>query len=69
MANDNLLGSRIDLRISEEDKKTFIERCKKYDRPWPDMLREMIDAFNNGKLTITVPKTKLNLMKGVHQCQ
>lgn len=66
MANSGF-DVRIDLRISEEDKDNFIHLCSKYDRPWPDMLREIIVAFNNRKLTISVPKTKINLMKGVHR--
>ena len=64
-----LRNSRIDLRISEQEKDKFIGLCADHDRPWPDMLREMIEAFNNQKLQILVPKSKLNLMKGIHKCQ
>ena len=64
---DDLLDARIDLRISEKNKSNFIQLCNKYEKPWPDMLREMIVAFNNKKLIISVPESKINLMKGVHR--
>ena len=63
------LEKTLAFRISDEEKAIFMETCGNYDRQWSDMLREIIAAFNAGKLTITVPKSKLNTIKGLHKCQ
>lgn len=59
---DEYLG----LRLPRKDKAAFIARCKTFNRPPQEMLREIVTAFNEGRLTITVPETQLNILKGIH---
>ena len=44
---------RIQMRLPSEDILAFGKRCTKMNRPYQDVLREMIVAFNEGRLTIT----------------
>lgn len=62
------MDDAIHLRISQEDKEAFIARCEEYEITYPDMLREMIQAFTNGNLSIRVPKNQVKtlILKGIH---
>jgi len=60
------LESRVSFRCTDETLSRFEEQCKNYDRDSADVHREMMDAFSEGKLTISVSKDKKTLMKGVH---
>lgn len=55
------------VRLTEIDKRNLIDRCKEFDREPSAVVREMILAFNSGKLTITVGKKHPNFMTGVHR--
>ncbi len=66
MATKQTRNDRIDLRISESDKIDFVLACGRFGVAYQDMLREMIGAFSEGRLTITVPPTQLKILKGVH---
>lgn len=50
------LDDRMTIRIAKGSKKTFTKKCVKHKREATDVLREMIDAFNEGRLRITPPK-------------
>lgn len=43
----------IQVRIDGEKKKFFIEKCESMGRNHADVLRELIDAFGEGRLKIT----------------
>lgn len=66
----NTAGATLDgylgLRLPLEDKQAFTRRCKDYGKPPQEMLREMITAFNEGRLRIIVSKDHLNILKGIH---
>jgi len=51
------LDDRYDMRIDGKEKKDFIEHCtSKLKRPHQDMMREMMVALVEGRLTITRPE-------------
>lgn len=54
------------VRIDETVKQDFFNRCVDYKVPHPEMLREMIVAFNENRLTISIPPTQLRIIKGIH---
>lgn len=66
MATGPALDDYLGLRLPAKDKHAFNDRCATFSRQPQEMLREMIVAFNEGRLTITVPKTQLNILKGIH---
>ena len=60
------LDTPLNLRIKEEDKTLFVEKCGHYGVAYQDMLREMVAAFNAGAIRIIVPETQLRILKGIH---
>lgn len=50
------LDERMTIRITKGSKESFIKKCEKHNREATDVLREMITAFNEGRLKIKVPK-------------
>lgn len=54
------------VRLSKADKGDFKDTCEQFKVLPTNMLREMIVAFNEGHLTIRIPKTQLLTLKGVH---
>lgn len=60
------LDARLDVRINVKDRETFIRRCIKCGVSNNEMLREMVIAFNENRLKITIPPNKLNLLKGIY---
>lgn len=59
--NDSLF-----IRLKDTDKANFKKKCKGFPVESADMLREMIVAFNENRLTIEVPKNQMLILKGVH---
>lgn len=60
-------GNKSDIlyvRISEEDKQDFLDKCQQdFNRSPSDMVREMIKAFNENRLTIQPTEAE----KGVYK--
>jgi hypothetical protein len=56
----------MNLRISAEEKQKFMDLCGQYGITSYGMLREMVQAFNDGNLRIVVPENHLRILKGVH---
>ena len=54
------------IRITKADKTDFKDTCEQFQIHPANMLREMIAAFNDGRLTIKIPKTQMLTLKGVH---
>lgn len=46
------LDDRMTVRISKGAKSAFVKKCAKHKRDANGVLREMIDAFNEGRLKI-----------------
>lgn len=43
----------LNVRIDKSDKDAFMKKCEKVGRNYSDVVREMITAFNEGRLKIT----------------
>ncbi len=56
--SDKPLDDRLDMRINEGDKSTFIEKCKAKEIPHQVVLRNIIVAHNEERLTIKPKKEK-----------
>lgn len=59
-----ILDERFTFRIEGVAKDEFIKRCSEGDREPSDVLREIIDAFNEDRLTLrqsSTPKKKLEM--------
>ena len=54
------------VRLETGNKDSYVEACKKLGVNHPDMIRDMIDAFTEGRLRIAVPKSQLKIIKGLH---
>jgi len=52
MANKTPYNQMLHLRLNEDDKKDFENRCSQMGRLHSEVLREMIVAFNDKRLTI-----------------
>lgn len=51
------LDDKLNMRINGEVKKQFVEHCEiGLNRPWAEVLREMITALTEGRLHITLPE-------------
>lgn len=61
MAKDDILY----VRISTVDLDAFKKKCVSMDREHPDVAREMITAFNEGRLKI-IPTTGQKLNKELY---
>lgn len=56
---EKTLNDRLDIRINDEDKQLFIERCDELNRQPQSLLREMVTAFNERRLRIHVSDDQL----------
>jgi hypothetical protein len=59
-------SDKLEVRCCEEDKLAYLYRCKNLGVDSARMHREIIQAFNSGKLRIIVPKTQSLIIKGLH---
>lgn len=66
MPEKKLLNDRLGVRINKVDKETFVKKCSEMDREWGGVLREVIVAFNENRLRIAVPKSKLDKTKDLY---
>lgn len=46
------LDTTLQCKIRKKDHATFIEKCTDLNRSYTSVLREMVTAFNDGRLTI-----------------
>ena len=60
MAEYKILNDRLDIRVNDEDKQNFIERCAELKRQPQSLLREMVVALNERRLRILVTNDELN---------
>lgn len=43
----------INVKVKREDANSFVDKCRRsYCKKGTDMLRELIEAFNEGRITI-----------------
>lgn len=63
--NDSL-SERYDFRINGGVKQAFIEKCLLLDKQPQAMLREMIAAFIENKLTIKIDQTRHQVEKELY---
>ena len=54
------------VRVAPSIKEQFNARCDAYGVSPADMLREIVSAFIEGKLRISVPENQLKILKGIH---
>ena len=59
MAEEKTLNDRLDIRINDEDKQDFIDRCAELKRQPQSLLREMVVALNERRLRIRVSNDQL----------
>lgn len=59
MADEKTLNDRLDIRINDEDKHDFIDRCVELKRQPQSLLREMVVALNERRLRIHVSDDQL----------
>ena len=52
------LDDRLSLRIDSDVKKTFIDKCEEHSVDPNNILREMVSAFNEDRMKISVPKNQ-----------
>lgn len=56
---EKILNDRFDIRINDDDKNEFIARCAVLKKQPQSLLREMITAINERRLTMIVPDDQL----------
>ena len=63
MTQDNdLLDDHIAARINGKVKSKFLQKCGKLNKNHADVIRNMILALNDGRLTITPTKEEKELL-------
>jgi hypothetical protein len=60
------LSSKIESRIEETSKADYLRQCKKLGVDSADMLREMVYAFNTGRLRIIPYQGQSVIIRGIH---
>ena len=60
------LDARMDFRINETEKEDYIEGCGKINKKPQPFLREMIRAFNSGRLRIIPTDQQVNARKEIY---
>lgn len=60
--NTEVLDDSLNVRANSTKLHAFKKRCKEMNRDYPDIVREMVDAFSEGRLKIqpTDQQRKLN---------
>lgn len=66
MNEPKTLSERLDVRISSEDKKQFLAKCEDLSRAPQSLLREMVQAVNEGRLKIKVTAEQLNNQQEIY---
>ncbi len=50
-----MLNEYMNIRVNASIKKNFIDKCQNKNIPYQEMIRRMMEAFNEDKLTIHKP--------------
>ena len=62
--------TEIHLKVNKEDKDTFVKKCNdEYGVKWTNMMRDIIKAFNDGRVTIKPADKHQNLLKKVYEAK
>ena len=61
------LDEVMNYRVDSEKKKLFIKKCNALGRSYQDVQREIVDAFNDNRLTITPTKAQKAQMNEVYK--
>jgi hypothetical protein len=56
----------LSVRVPPEVKTEFLDLCETYGVKWPDLMREIIGALIDDRLTIDVSKDQRRLITGLH---
>lgn len=56
---DKTLNDRLDVRINDEDKQLFIDRCSELKTQPQTLMREMITALNERRLRIVLTNDEI----------
>jgi hypothetical protein len=60
------LDERLDIRVNSQDKQLFLVKCTDLGRSPQSLLREMVQAVNEGRLKINVTKEQLNNQQEIY---
>lgn len=52
--SDPIKTKFLSVRLTPQDQRTFLRKSKKYGKP-SDLLRELVQAFNEDRLTVLPP--------------
>lgn len=66
MSEEKILNDRFDIRVNDEDKQEFIDRCESIGRAPQIIFREIIAAFNENRLRILADKKFKSLQEIYH---
>lgn len=58
--NDITLDDSLHVRISKQEKNIFKNKCKRIGKPYQLLTREIVSAFNDGRLRIIPTETQSN---------
>ena len=57
----------LNVRCNKESKRKFIEKCRDMGRDHPDMIRELVDAFIDGRVKIQPTNEQQKLSEEIYQ--
>lgn len=55
--------TNLNIRVTPDLKQRFSERCAEHGREWYDVVREFMEAYTDGRVTITPTEAQLKAMK------
>lgn len=60
------VGATTSIRFNKQQLKDFKDKCDLLDVDWQEMIRKMMTAFIEDRITIEVSEQQMNAMKGLH---
>jgi hypothetical protein len=66
VASNKYFNQRLDIRITAADKQKFLAKCEELNRAPQSLLREMVQAVNDGRLKIQVTPEQLNNQQEIY---
>ena len=64
--SNKIFNERLDIRITAADKQKFLAKCEELSRTPQSLLREMVQAVNDGRLKIQVTPEQLNNQQEIY---